>query len=128
MKILLDTHALLWLFLGSERLSLRSKNTVASEENDVFVSAASAWEITTKHRLGKLPVPDTFIKNFSAILIEFGLIELPVSVTHGLLAGSFLSKHKDPFDRMIAAQAISDGMVLLSNDKLMDSFGPNRIW
>ncbi len=96
--------------------------------NAVFVSAASAMEVTTKSRLGKLPEAEELSVNFETVLKTEGLRQMPVSVRHAAFAGSLGIAHRDPFDRLLAAQAILENAVLASNESLFDAFGVPRLW
>lgn len=129
MRILLDTHALLWYLAGDTQLSAKARNVIKDVENIALVSAASAWEITTKHRLGKLPHDHAGVAaDVHGTLVEYGFTELPVSVAHAQRAGAIPGPHKDPFDRMLIAQALVDGISLVSNEEIFDSYGVVRIW
>ena len=128
MRILLDTHTLLWVAFEDELLSLRARHSIRSLGSEVFVSAASAWEITTKYRLGKLNFARSLAENFIPRVTAAGYHLLPISVEHAVRAGLLPGDHKDPFDRMLAAQAIHEDMPLLSNDPLLDVFGVRRVW
>ena len=128
MQVLLDTHALLWWLSGDEALSAPAKLAIADESNGVFVIAASAWEIATKHRIGKLPGVAAIIADLEAIIVSQGFRDLPVSVRHGQAAGALPGPHRDPFDRMLVAQAILDNLVLVSNERIFDAFGVQRLW
>ena len=128
MKLLLDTHALLWWSAGSPQLGLSARKAIQDDENEVFVSAVSAMEIATKHRLGKLDGARLWAENFEAELVAEGFAALAVDIRHGRLAGSLQIAHKDPFDRLLIAQATFEGMVLVSNEALFDSFGVSRLW
>ena len=128
MRLLLDTHTLLWWSEGSERLSRRAQAAIGAEENDVFVSAVSAMEIATKFRLGKLEGARRWAVGFEAELQAEGFGSLPISINHGRMAGSLPNPHKDPFDRLLFAQALLEGMALVSNDTVFDSFGAQRVW
>ena len=112
MQLLLDTHALLWWLAGDEALSAPARAAIADEDNRVLVSAASLWEITTKYRLGKLPGVITIVSDLSGAVAGQGFIGLPISLRHGQLAGALPGPHRDPFDRMLIAQAILDDLVL----------------
>jgi len=101
---------------------------IADEASEVFVSAASSWEIATKYRLGKLPGAATVAMGVTACLAAQGFIELPITVAHGQKAGSLAGTHRDPFDRMLIAQAIMDDLVLVSNETVFDQFGASRLW
>ena len=125
---MLDTHALIWWLLGDEALSRRAREAIADEANDVAVSAASAMEVATKFRIGKLPEAALLAQDFEAIIADQGFAELPISVHHARLAGEMNIAHKDPFDRLLIAQALAEDMVLVSNEALFDSFAVKRLW
>jgi PIN domain nuclease of toxin-antitoxin system len=126
--LLLDTHALIWWLLGDDALSRRACEAIADEANDVAVSAASAMEVATKFRIGKLPEAALLAQDFEAIIADQGFIERPISVHHARLAGEMNIAHKDPFDRLLIAQALAEDMVLVSNETLFDSFSVKRLW
>jgi PIN domain nuclease of toxin-antitoxin system len=128
MKYLLDTHTLLWALLEDELISPRCRKLILSPENEFLVSAASAWEIATKHRIGKLPQAEVLLDGFVPTIAAAGYLLLPISVEDALRAGSFPGAHKDPFDRLLAAQSIHRNIPLLSNDKQLDVFSVRRIW
>ena len=94
----------------------------------VYVSAASAWEIATKNRLGKLPGMESYLDSFESRLAVAGFIGMVMTIQHGILAGRLEGDHKDPFDRYLAAQALLENLTLLSNDKALDAFGVRRLW
>src|SRR4051794_37954489 len=125
MKVLLDTHVLLWWALNDPRLSRKARAVLASFESDVFVSAASAWEIATKVRLGELRGVEVFAADFPARVGKLGFFELAISVEHGQRAGLLPGAHLlgtkgDPFDRMLIAQAQAENMPIVSNETLFD--------
>ena len=128
MKLLLDTHALIWWLAGDQALSRPAREAIANEANTVLVSAASAMEISTKFRLGKLVGAALLAQDFEAIIAAQGFTELPITVRHARMAGEMNIAHKDPFDRLLIAQAQADGFVLVSNEALFDSFAVRRIW
>ena len=128
LKLLLDTHALIWWLEGREALSRRAREAVTDESNSIFVSAASAMEVATKFRIGKLPGAALLAQEFEVIVATQGFAELPISVHHARLAGEMNIAHKDPFDRFLIAQAHADDMVLVSNEVLFDSFCIQRLW
>ncbi len=128
MRLLLDTHAFLWWLAGSERLSPVARRAIAIEANEKFISAASAWEITTKHRLGKLPLPAEFVADIGAAMADEGFKELPITVNDAARAGSLPGLHRDPFDRMIIAQSLSRDLALISTEQLFDQYGVRRLW
>lgn len=128
MRLLLDTHALLWWLDGDRRLSRRARAAVADEDNTVFVSAASAWELATKARLGKLPGALDVASDLAGCLSRQDFLELPITVTHAQRAGGLRIDHRDPFDRMLIAQAQMEDLPLVTNEVLFDAFGIARIW
>ena len=128
MRLLLDTHALIWWLAGDEKLSLRARDAIADEANAVAVSAASAMEVTTKHRIGKLPDAALLAQDFEAIVADQGFSELSISVRHARLAGEMRLAHKDPFDRLLIAQALVEDMVLISNETRFDDSAVKRLW
>jgi PIN domain nuclease of toxin-antitoxin system len=128
LRLLLDTHALIWWLAGDEALSRRAREAIADEVNEIAVSAASAMEIATKFRIGKLPGAALLARSFEEIIAEQGFAELPISVHHARLAGEMNIAHKDPFDRLLIAQAQVEDMVLVSNEALFDGFAVKRLW
>lgn len=127
MRLLLDTHALLWWATLSPALSPKARKRIADEESDVFVSAASAWEIATKVRLGKLEWPAA-AGTVNAYVLGQGFRPLPISLEHAENAGQLKVALRDPFDRMLIAQAQANDMWLVSNDGLFDAMGVRRYW
>jgi PIN domain nuclease of toxin-antitoxin system len=127
-KLLLDTHALLWWILDSKDLSRKARRALTSFDNEVYVSAATAWEIATKSRLGKLPAADPFAHSISESLNKLGFEELAISVDHAQRAGLLPGHHRDPFDRLLIAQAQAENLVLISNEKLFDDYHVQRLW
>jgi PIN domain nuclease of toxin-antitoxin system len=125
---LVDTHAILWAAYRVDLLSPHALEVLESKNHVMLVSAASAWEIATKYRLGKLPHARSLAENFVPELTAAGYTFLPISVEHALRAGRFTGAHNDPFDRMLAAQAIHEDVPLLSNDVQLDSLGVRREW
>jgi len=128
MRALLDTHALLWWLNGSDSLSVTARKIIAKESNTLVVSAASAWEIATKVRLGRLPTAVELVRDFSGYLEQERFEILGISPEHGIRAGLLPGPHKDPFDRMLAAQAQAEDIPLVSNDQVFDGYGINRLW
>ena len=128
MRILLDTHAFIWWMAGNLRLVERARRAVAAEENDVLISAATAWEVATKHRLGRLPEADALAGDLRAAIASQGFEELPVSVADGDRAGRLAGSNRDPFDRMLIAQALGYDLVIVSNEKGFDRYGVRRLW
>ena len=128
MRLLLDTHAVLWWGNADSRLTKKAIAAVASPDAVVFVSAVSAIEVAIKHRLGKLPDAGILAAQFETQIEALGFLGLPISLAHARLAGGLAIPHRDPFDRLLIAQAMIDGLTVVSNEKLFDAFGVNRIW
>ena len=128
MRLLLDTHALLWWWKDDPRLSKRAAAAIADESNTVLVSAASAWEIAIKHRIGKLSGAASALREFNELIVADGFIHLAVSYQHALKAGGFDIEHRDPFDRMLAAQSIIEGATLVTDDVKMKLFRAKCFW
>lgn len=128
MKVLLDTHTLLWATLSPSDLSPKAARIIADESNVILVSAASAWEIATKVRIGRLPGAEKFEKEFLEVMEDTGYTLIPIDAAVALRAGRFLAEHRDPFDRVLAAQALADDIPILSTDRNLDPFGVQRIW
>jgi PIN domain nuclease of toxin-antitoxin system len=126
--LLLDTHALLWWLDGDASLSQIAREAIADEANEIFLSAALAWEITTKHRLGKLPGAAPVAADVGACVSRQGFLELPIMMAHAQKAGSLAGPHRDPFDRMLIAQAMLESLVLVSNELAFDDYGMRRLW
>ena len=127
MRLLLDTHALLWWLAGDRKLSAAARSAIGDEENIVFVSAASAWEISTKHRLGKLDA-NALVGEMAAVLAEQDLQTLDITVDHAERAGLLPGEHRDPFDRMLIAQAQAENLTLVSKETAFDGYGITRLW
>jgi len=126
--VLLDTHALLWWLAGDRRLSSPARETIAQGAYDVYVSAASAWEISTKVRLGKLPEAGFLTAELASILRQQGFQTLPITLEHALLAGSLPGPHKDPFDRMLIAQSRIEGLPVVTRDPVFVPYGVETVW
>jgi PIN domain nuclease of toxin-antitoxin system len=127
-RVLLDTHALLWASIFPASLSRKASAMIADEANTILVSAASAWEIATKVRLGKLPEAEALERRFLEVIEISGYTILSIDAAHALRAGRLKGKHRDPFDRMIAALALSEDIPVISADPKLDSFGIRRVW
>ena len=128
MRLLFDTHALIWWQTGSERLPRKARQALEDRDNEVFFSAANAFEIAVKWRLGKLSVADALIHAFRATLFEQGFQELVITSEHALAAGRLAMVHGDPFDRLLIAQALSEQLTLVSNAELFDRAAVSRLW
>jgi len=127
-KVLLDTHALLWAILSPSTLSRKASAVIADESNTILVSAASAWEIATKVRLGKLPGAEILEREFLDVVDDAGYTLLAIDAASALRAGRLTSEHRDPFDRILAAQALAQDIPILSTDTKLDTFGIRRLW
>lgn len=128
MPLLLDTHALIWWFFDNPKLSRAAYARIAANEEPVHVSAASAWEIATKVRIGKMPQGRALAENFSVYLQLQSFEPIPISVAHARLAGAFSSPHKDPFDRIITAQAQCENLTVVTTDAAFRSLGVAIFW
>lgn len=128
MRFLLDTHAFLWWVADSSRLSAPAHGVIAAPANTVLVSAASAWEITTKFRIGKLPAAALVAFDVAGVIASQGFEELPITVADAERSGRLPGPHRDPFDRLLAAQAIGQNLALVSKDAVLDQFAVRRVW
>jgi PIN domain nuclease of toxin-antitoxin system len=127
-RFLLDTHTLLWSFNGAPDLSTRARRLIEDGSNELLVSAASAWEIATKVRLGKLPTGEELVSDLGYYLSQLGCDGLAISVDHAVRAGRLRGEHRDPFDRMLIFQAQAENLPIISNDRVFDLYGVERIW
>lgn len=126
--ILLDSHAVVWWLVGDARMPPRLRRRLADLSQPVFVSVATAWEIATKVRLGKLPAAAPIVERLPELLAEQGFRELPISLAAARLAGTIAAAHRDPFDRMLAAQATLEQLDLVSADPVFPSLGVQAVW
>ena len=128
MRALLDTHALLWWLSDDPALPRTARKVIAETKNTLVVSAASAWEIAIKVRLGKLPTAADLAADFSGQMQREGFELLAISAEHGIRAGLLPGPHSDPFDRMLIAQSQAEGIPIISNETVFDSYGARRVW
>ena len=128
MTLLLDTHVLLWWFFDDNRLSAKVRSDIGNPDNQILVSSASAWEISTKRRLGKLPEAGEAADRLSDLLATAQMSELPLTIEHALLAGAFEVDHPDPFDRMLAAQSHIEDVPLVTGDPAFSRFEIQVLW
>lgn len=128
MRALLDTHAFLWWIADSRRLSKTVRHAIADETNDIIVSAASAWEIATKYRIGKLQGSDAVAIDVVGSIAGQGFGELPITVADADRAGRLPGPHRDPIDRMLIAQALARDLAIVSMDAVFDRYGVDRLW
>jgi PIN domain nuclease of toxin-antitoxin system len=127
-KLLLDTHTVVWWWLDDPRLPGTARAAIAATANTVCVSAVSAWEIATKSRLGKWPDVERIVDEFPSLLRRSRFVPLPVSVEHARLAGTLNGPHRDPFDRMLIAQSREEKAALVSCDAVFGGYGVDVIW
>ncbi|MFD4422035.1 type II toxin-antitoxin system VapC family toxin [Agromyces sp. NPDC058484] len=129
MRLLLDTHALLWALAVPDRLSTSARRHIADRANELVVSAASAWEIGTKVRIGRLPHAVPLVKNYTRLVGQLGATALPMHQEHALFAGTLDWNHRDPFDRMLAAQAVLENATLVTIDPVFGAMKAVRtLW
>jgi len=128
MGALLDTHALIWWVTADERISRELRQRLAQPAQDVFVSAATAWEIATKARIGRLDAPKALLRDFVEGVELLGFLPLPITLRHGTEAGGMPSAHRDPFDRILAAQARMERLDLVSCDPAFEALGVKTLW
>jgi PIN domain nuclease of toxin-antitoxin system len=127
MRLLLDTHVLLWWVMDDERLPAGLDPLLNDPDTEAFVSAASAWEIAIKARLRKVE-PGPLGQGFAAAVERQGFLPLPITLEHAERAGALPPHHSDPFDRMLVAQAHAENLHLVSGDGVLDHYGVVRVW
>jgi PIN domain nuclease of toxin-antitoxin system len=127
-RFLLDTHAFLWWLDGDKRLTSKPRRLIQSEDNEILVSAASVWEITTKARIGKLPGALDVAADVPGCIVSQGFSSLSISVEHAQVAGSLPGPHRDPFDRMLIAQAHAERIPIVSIEEIFDAYAVTRVW
>ncbi len=129
MRLLLDTNAFLWAIREPSKLSARAGDALVDRGNKLIVPALVPWELAIKHRLGRLPEAGPVIADYAAVLLRLGATSLPVTHTHTLQAGLLDWDHRDPFDRLLAATAIMEGLPIVSKDQVFDDLPDvTRIW
>ena len=128
MRLLLDTHALLWSAHEPDRLSVIARQVIEDGSNEIIVSAVSAMEIATKSRKGTLEYPSTLARRFTAEVERQGFGLLAITSDHAQRAGGFVDLNKDPWDRLLAAQALIEGLTLVTCDERMHGFGAPQLW
>jgi PIN domain nuclease of toxin-antitoxin system len=127
-KILLDTHALLWWLFDDPQLSNAARKAIKDPENTVLVSSASVWEIATKYRLGKLPEARAAAEDLPGLLRRGNMDVLPITLDHALAAGSLPGLHRDPFDRMLITQSQLEAIPIVTLDPAFSEFPIDTIW
>ena len=128
MRLLIDTHALLWWLSDDPSLSDAARKAMAETSNVLLVSAASAWEIATKVRLGRLPGAEELAADFQGFMLREGFTTLDITADHGIRAGLLPGPHKDPFDRMLISQAQAENVPIVSNERTFETYGVRRVW
>ena len=128
MRLILDTHAFLWWLSDDAALSTAARKAMAATSNVVLVSAASAWEIATKVRLGRLRGAEELAADFQGFINREGFTTLDITVNHGIRAGLLPGPHKDPFDRMLIAQAQAENLPIATNERIFEAYGVRRLW
>ncbi len=128
MRLLLDTHVLLWLLGEPERIAPEVRRNVEEVSNALLISAVSAWEIATKHAIGKLPLPESPPALIERAVAELRAVELPIASRHALLSASLPNHHRDPFDRLLVAQAMLEDATLVTADHLLPAYGATLLW
>lgn len=127
--LLLDTHAVIWAIHEPERLSSAAREVLVDTGNRLVVSAGSAWELATKHRIGKLPGAGAMLATFDHALDRLGADRLPITHQHAMLAGGMDWQHRDPFDRLLAAQAMVESLTLVTKDDAFETLaGLRTLW
>jgi PIN domain nuclease of toxin-antitoxin system len=127
-RILLDTHVYFWWATNDRKLSPQAYAAIEDYENQVLVSVVTAWELATKARIGKWPGAAQVVTGIDEALATRGLESLPVNMTHARLAGFLPGTHRDPFDRMLAAQAQTENLLLVTSDRVFRDFGVQVLW
>lgn len=128
MKLLLDTQSWLWWFAQPERLSEEAITNIADETNELWFSVASVWEIGIKVAIGKLPLPEPPDRYISSRMGQLGVRSLEITATHALQAAALPLHHRDPFDRMLIAQAQIEEMTLVSADSMFSQYDVSILW
>ena len=129
MRLLLDTHVLIWLFGNPTRIPAATLNVIRNSANEILVSAVSPFEIATKHRIGKFPEGERVILAYEDHMRVLGASELAITGRHGIVAGQLPWEHRDPFDRILAAQSVTEGLELVTSDAVFGSVsGVRAVW
>ena len=128
MKVLIDTHALIWFAESSSRLSKTAIRLLQDDTHTIYYSVVSMWEMTIKHQLGKLHLNAPLDADFRRKAFENGMFEVPIEFKHVIHTGKLPLHHRDPFDRLLVAQAVVEGFSIVSQDEMLDAYPVNRIW
>jgi PIN domain nuclease of toxin-antitoxin system len=127
-RLLIDTHALLWWLSDDPSLSRAARKVMAETSNVLLVSAASAWEIATKVRLGRLPGAEELAADFQGFMLREGFTTLDITADRAIRAGLLPGPHKDPFDRMLISQAQAEHVPIVTNERSFEAYGVRRVW
>jgi PIN domain nuclease of toxin-antitoxin system len=128
MRLLLDTHAFLWFLMGDPRISSSARSLIEDETHEKVLSVASLWEIAIKVGLGKLTLAEPFEVLIPREIDQAGFITLPITLPHAAIVSKLPHHHRDPFDRLLIAQAMAEGMSILSADSALDAYAITRLW
>lgn len=128
MRVLVDTHAFFWWTVDDPKLSRTAREIIADPDNEVIVSAVTAWELATKARVGKWPGAADLVHQIETVLASNGFLPLPVTIDHARKAGFLVGRHRDPFDRMLAAQAQAENIPILTVDPVFELLGARAHW
>ncbi len=128
MKLLFDTHTLFWWLKNDGSLSAAAKAAIGTDDAIVHVSAVTALEIASEVRIGKWPEAADIAHTLEAVILREGFIDLPVMIAHATSAGFIESPHRDPFDRLLAAQSIAEDMIIVTKDAALTSLGARSLW
>lgn len=127
-RFLLDSCAFVWSAIEATKLTSAARHVLESVENDISISATSVWEVATKTRLGKWPEANPVAADIQKIIRGLGYRELSITVDHAERSGSLPGPHKDPFDRILIAQAQAENLTVISIDEIFDEYHIRRIW
>ena len=128
MDLIVDTHVLLWMLLADNKLGDRQKQLLENTSHRIHVSAVSAFEIATKVRIGKLPEARAIVRDFERIYQDFDYLKLDITQAHGIRGGQLDGSHRDPFDRLLAAQSLIEKMPLVTSDREFEAFDVETVW
>lgn len=128
MRALLDTHSFLWFIAGDAHLSALARQTIEDLDNEMFISTANLWEIAIQVSIGKLGLGGPYEQFIPQELKRQKMVVLPIEVAHLSVVSQLPLHHRDPFDRLIIAQALTEGMPIISVDEVFDAYGVQRVW